>query len=336
MNIEMGMSILNHKNIEKYEFDKIMEEHKKWLEDHNTGKRADFSDMDLSNMDLSGLDFSYAKMDGVNLHNSNLSEANLSYVDLNRAFMMQVNLSKAIIDRAVFTGADITHSKLDECKGERAFFTFACMWDCSIKNATLHDTSFMDSKVCDCDFTGSDLEESCFAGADLDNAVFVNTNLKNTDFCYVSREYWSDFKDSDMTGAILFGADMDNKRLEGVKGLHLPMFCPEEGTFIAWKKCREEKIVKLFIPEHAHRKAHSIDSCRASEAVVMEIYDKEGNTVNEAVSLIDENFRYVKGETVLPEEKNPNCYGDVTGIYFFLSRKDAVVYENPYSKKEDD
>ena len=29
-------------------------------------------------------------------------------------------------------------------------------------------------------------------------------------------------------------------------------------------------------------------------------------------------------------------YGDVTGIYFFLSRKDAVVFKNPYSKKEDD
>ena len=37
--------------------------------------------------------------------------------------------------------------------------------------------------------------------------------------------------------------------------------------------------------------------------MVLEIFDKEGNATDEAVSLIDENFRYINGETVIPEEK---------------------------------
>lgn len=336
MQIDMGMSILGQKKIEKSEFDTIMEEHKKWLENRECGKRADFSDKDLSGMDLSGLDFSYAKMDGVNLHKSNLSGANLSYADLNRAFMMEVDLSGAIIDHAGFLAVDIAHSMLDECNGEGAFFTFACMWDCSIKNAILHDTSFLEAKVCDCDFTGSDLINSCFTGADLDNAIFNDTNLKNTDFCYAQREYWSDFKNADMTGACLIGVSFDTNRLEGAKGIHFHSFCPEEGSFIAWKLCRDGKVAKLYIPEHAERKGDSFYSCRASEAVVLEIFNKEGNPIDEAVSLIDENFRYIKGKTVIPEEKNPQHYGGVAGIYFVLSRDDTIAFENMYREKEDD
>ena len=83
-------------------------------------------------------------------------------------------------------------------------------------------------------------------------------------------------------------------------------------------------------------KTDSFYSCRASEAVVLEIFDKEGNAIDEAVSLIDENFRYIKGETVIPEEKNPKHYGGVNGIYFVLSREDTIVFENMYRDKEDD
>lgn len=68
-----------------------------------------------------------------------------------------------------------------------------------------------------------------------------------------------------------------------------------EGSFIAWKKCREGKIVKLLIPEYAERKGNSVYNCRVSEAVVMEIYDKYGNSAVEAVSRYNKEFKYVKG-----------------------------------------
>ena len=64
MEITMEMSMLKNKSIEKAEFDRIMEEHAKWLADMNTGKKADLSDLSLTKMDLSGLDLSYANMEG--------------------------------------------------------------------------------------------------------------------------------------------------------------------------------------------------------------------------------------------------------------------------------
>jgi hypothetical protein len=120
--------------------------------------------------------------------------------------------------------------------------------------------------------------------------------------------------------------------LKGVKGLYRPLYCPEDGSFIAWKKCREGKVVKLLIPEHAKRKGYSLDSCRASEVVVLEVYDKNGNSVDEASSIRDKKIKYVKGQTVKAKRVDENCYGDVTGIYFVLSREET----KNYAEKEDE
>ena len=63
MPLQMGMTFISSKKIEREEFERILEDHKKWLEDNNTGKRADLSNLDLSNMDLSGINLSYAYID---------------------------------------------------------------------------------------------------------------------------------------------------------------------------------------------------------------------------------------------------------------------------------
>lgn len=327
MPLQMEMTFISSKKIEREEFERILEDHKKWLEDNNTGKRADLSNLDLSNMDLSGINLSYAYMQGVNLMGTKLIGADFSYADLHQAFMHKADFSEAIIEGACFTNADLITAKLNNCKGRNARFHYSCMWECELKNAVLTKADFLGAEVCDCDFTESDLEEAMFACADLDNAVFKNTNLKNADFNFAYRTFWSDFQNSDMTGTRVKDVDLDPCRLEGVKGLYIPLYCPEEGSFTAWKKCREGKVVKLLIPEHADRKGNSLSSCRASEAVVLEIYDKNGNTAEDAISIIDEDFKYVKGTAVFPKEMDPKCYGDITGIYFVLSRAETEFYK---------
>ncbi len=336
MNIEMGMTVLAQKKIEKEEFDQIMLDHKKWLEDHTTGKRANLRDVDLSEIDLSGIDLSYAYLQGANLMNTKLIETNLSNADLSRAVLRGADLSKAIIDGTCLDNANLNFAVLNECTGKKARFHFSNLWDCSFKNTCLPEATFFYAKVCDCDFTGSDLEGTSFIYADLDNAVFDNTNLKNADFDYAIRTYWSSFKNADMTGTSVRDIDLDPNRLEGVIGLYIPLYCPEEGSFIAWKKCREGKVVKLLIPEHAERKGNSLYSCRSSEAEVLEIFDKDGNSVDEAVSLIDEEFKYIKGTTVYPKQLNTNCYGDVAGIYFVLSRSETELYKEKEERDEDE
>ncbi len=334
MDIQMGMTFLSQKKIENNEFEQIMREHKRWLQDKSTGKRADFRDIDLSEKDLSGIDLSYADLQGSNLMDAKLIGANLSYANLTQAFLHGADLSKAIIDGASFTNANLARAKLDECTGENARFTFSCLWDCDFKNVVLPKAVFFEAEVCDCDFTGSNLEEAYFVHADLDNSVFEDTNLKNADFDHARRAYWSNFRNADMTGASVENVNLDLNKLEGVKGLYIPLYCPEEGSFTAWKKCREGKVVKLLIPEHAERKGNSIYSLRASEAEVLEIYDKDGNSVDEAVSIVDAEFKYLKGTTVYPKEVNPKFYGDTTGIYFVLSRAETEIYKEKEERAE--
>lgn len=336
MQISMGFNVLSQKKIDKAEFDRRMEEHAKWLKNKEEGQRADFSDVDLSEMDLSGMDFSHAEMKGVNLRGANLTGANLSYANLWEAYLHNVDLTRATIEGTVFYNANLTLSKLNECKGDMARFTFVCMWDCEIKNASLMKANFLEAEICNCNFTGSNLEGACFACADFDDATFVNTRLCNAAFDFAKRTYWTDFANSDMTGLSTADVDFDSNNLKGVKGLHMPMFCPEEGSFIAWKKCRDGKVVKLLIPENAERKGNTLYSCRASEAVVLDIYDREGNTVEEAISRCDKEFKYTKGATVVPNVINPERNGDVSGIYFVLSRAEAEAIQDKEENEEED
>ena len=86
------------------------------------------------------------------------------------------------------------------------------------------------------------------------------------------------------------------------------------------------------IPEHAERKGNTVYNCRASEAVVLEIFDKEGKPVDEAVSRYNKEFKYAKGAKVVAEDLDHKRFSDVSGIYFVLSRADAEALPD----REDD
>ena len=326
MQMNMGMFAITARKIEKEEFDHIMAEHAKWLLDKETGKRADLSDKSFSKWDLSGLDLSYAVLDGADLSFANLRGTNLAHASLRHAFMHGVNLSEANIEDADLALVDACEAVLDGVKGKGAIFSFSTMWNCDVKGAYLDDAAFMEAKLCDCDFTGSNLENAVFAGADLDDAIFVGTNLKNADFMYAIRSFWCDFTNAEMTGVRLEDVDIDPKNLKGAKGYSIPLYCPEEGSFIAWKKCRDGKVLKLMVPEDAKRKGESISSCRASKVVVLDIFDKDGKSVDQAFSLYDPSFEYVKGATVFPKVMDYHNLGDVEGIYFVLSRSETDRY----------
>jgi len=335
MQVSMVMTPCTQKKITKEKFEKIMANHQLWLTDRKKGKRANLSDTNLEKMDLAGMDFSYAILSRASLFQAKLSGANLSHADLSEAFINNADLTDALVEGTDFTSADLCFSVLDGCKGNRAHFLFARMWDCKVRNAVLTGACFLHGEVFDCDFTESDLEKAYFACADMDNSVFKNTNLKDANFSYADRTYWSDFSGADMTGAQVSDIDLDPELLKDVKGLYIPMCCPEEGSFIAWKKCRAGKVVKLLIPETAERKGSTLHSCRASEAKVLEIFDEDGNPCDEAISIRDKDFKYVKGELVVPKASTKN-YGDVEGIYFVLSRAETDFFKEKEDKKGED
>ena len=89
-------------------------------------------------------------------------------------------------------------------------------------------------------------------------------------------------------------------------------------------------IVKLLIPADAQRSNATGRKCRASTARVLDLQDKQGNSLppdTTAYSSFDPDFTYQKGETVHVEDFDTDRWDEcATGIHFFITRIEAIEY----------
>lgn len=112
----------------------------------------------------------------------------------------------------------------------------------------------------------------------------------------------------------------------------IPMTCPDTGSFIGWKKCSKDLIVKLQIPEDAKRCSATGRKCRCDRAIVLEIQNIDGTKadVDTAYSAYENatQFAYKIGETVEPEQPfDEDRWNEcASGIHFFINRQEAVDY----------
>ena len=127
----------------------------------------------------------------------------------------------------------------------------------------------------------------------------------------------ADLSRADLRGAGLRGAKSLNKSVAA------SLFaCPEEGAFVAWKKCRYDVVVKLLITENAKRSSATSRKCRASHAVVLEVIGSD-----KGVGIYDETVVYRKGETVTCHKWDPDRWVECGGgIHFFITRQEAEDY----------
>lgn len=131
----------------------------------------------------------------------------------------------------------------------------------------------------------------------------------------------ANLRDADLRSANLRGANLSDIRVNEHTAF-FAMQCPEEGAFIGWKKCRENVIVKLLIPEDAKRSSATSRKCRASKAVVLEVLGAEYG-----VAQYDENTIYRVGETVTPDSWDEDRWKECSnGIHFFITRAEAEQY----------
>ena len=132
---------------------------------------------------------------------------------------------------------------------------------------------------------------------------------------------------ADLSGADLSGADLRSANLSDTR---LPDFflCPEEGSFIAFKKLCDGLIAKLEIPADAKRTSSLVGrKCRAEYAKVLSITNTDGKEVLSGRSQHDENYIYKVGESIRPNKFDPDPRVECTnGIHFFITRKEAENY----------
>ena len=207
-----------------------------------------------------------------------------------------------------------------------------------LRRADLRRADMGASDLKGADMRGVDMREANLHGVDLSGVDMREANLKWANLKWANLSgadlRWADLREADMSGvdlrkANLSGADLRKANLSGAKNIpYIPMTCPDEGLFIGWKKCKDNRIVKLEIPEDARRSSATGRKCRCDKARVLLIESIDRSLLfDSAESQFDSAFVYRVGEMVsvfgFCEDRFEEC---APGIHFFINRQEAVEW----------
>ena len=214
-----------------------------------------------------------------------------------------------------------------------------------LRGADLHGACLYDADLRDAYLGCANLSDAYLGGANLHGADLGYANLSDANLSYANLSYanlsYADLSDANLSGVDLRYADLSHADLSDANHVQLSIaktsILPDEGDIIGWKKAWTDDtmppksvIVKLLIPSDAQRSNATGRKCRASTARVLDLQDKQGNSLpsdTTAYSGHDTDFTYKKGETVHVEDFDTNRWNEcATGIHFFITRIEAVEY----------
>lgn len=161
--------------------------------------------------------------------------------------------------------------------------------------------------------------------ADLKNANLKDVYLRGANLSYANLQH------ANLWDANLSYANLKGSYLEGVKTnmytIGYNLACPEEGSFIGYKKANK-CIIKLLILEDSKRSSATTSKCRCDKAKVLEIENIEtSELINEITSTYDRKFVYRVGEIVSVDNFDDDRWNECApGIHFFMNRKNAINY----------
>ena len=217
---------------------------------------------------------------------------------------------------------------------------YACLRDAALCDANLRDAALCSANLHGADLCGADLRYADLRGADLRGADLRYADLRDAALCSADL-HGADLRDANLHGADLRDANLRGANLRDANHVKLSIaktsILPDEGDIIGWKKAWTDNempptpvIVKLLIPADAQRSNATGRKCRASTARVLDLQDKQGNSLppdTTAYSGYDTDFTYKKGETVHVENFDTNRWNECApGIHFFITRIEAAKY----------
>ena len=208
--------------------------------------------------------------------------------------------------------ADLSYTDLKSADLRCANLSSADLIGTDLSYANLRNSNLRNANLKNADLRGADLRFT-----DLSDTYLRNTNLSGADLgC-------ANLSDADLGGANL------NKVLYNYRTSFFASVCPEEGSFIGYKKA-DNKIVKLLITEDSERSSATTRKCRCSKAKVLSITNIENTEeFSEVTSDFDENFIYKVGEIVEVKDYDKDRWNECsTGIHFFITRDEAIIYRN--------
>lgn len=329
------------------DFKIALEKHRKWLNREKDGEQADFTREKLSDLPLRGVDLREAILYETDFSNADLCGANLS-----EATLIKANFSYANCQKVDFSRSDCTNANFSNANCREADFSYADLIDanCSYanfvdingQNADLYGVNLNDAQLANANLRGINLQNANLRDTKCLDTSFVHANLQNADLQGANLCY-TNLREADLRGTNLYGADLRNANLHqayissetnlthvytDIYTLFFSLQCPEEGSFIGYKKANN-LIVKLLITENAKRSSATSRKCRCSEAEVLSITNLDGTPAPQKCVASDycDDFVYTVGETVHVPDFDENRWNECsTGIHFFITRKEAELY----------
>ena len=266
-----------------------------------------------------------------------------------------------------FEDCDLSTCLFEKCSMYESIFKFSVLPDNSIKDCDFIHVSMRNSLVRyvtfeDCNFNDIDINRCCDLGYARferckfnSESFFVNSCLDATLFKFCCFDKTCKFANNlfvepkftccDFPENRIFIDNTGHFNVEGAVEYHYPvidMICPEEGSFIAYKKIRinwdgyREAVVTLEIPEEARRISGDGDKCRCDIAKVKKIEAIENKLTGKLVevpadvigySFYDCTFKYQKDKWIKAYDFSDDKYRMCApGIHFFVSKKKAIAY----------
>ena len=217
-------------------------------------------------------------------------------------------------ERANLSGADLSGADLIGANLIRADLRGATLSGAYLIRAILYGANLYGANLNGADLNGAYLIRADLNVADLRGANLIGANLAEADL------NGADLREADINGADLRGA---------MNAPYVPMACPDEGEYTAYKKARGDYIVVLHIPSYAKRSSASGRKCRCDKANVIRIENLDGSMadVSTVYSTYDDSFGYTVGETVTVENFDDNRWNECApGIHHFMNRQEAIDY----------
>ena len=222
---------------------------------------------------------------------------------------------------------------VEEAVKKNVRLTLADLEGADLEGADLEGANLRNTSLKKANLSWANLGGACLDVADLTDANISWADLENANLA------WADLADANLKGAILTGANLNGAdidranitaaHLNGAKNLpFIPLSCPSEGAFVAWKRVEWKYLVKLQIPEDARRCSATTRKCRCDKAMVLDITSLDGETHFDEV--VNHNYKaatYKVGEFVYPDSFDENRWNECShGIHFFVNKQDAIDY----------
>jgi len=284
-------------------------------------KTKDFSNL-IIRLDLSNCDFSEFNFSNSNFRDSNFRDSDFSYSNFRDSNFRDSDFSYSNFRDSDFRNSNFRNSNFRDSDFRDSDFSYSNFRDSDFRGSDFSYSNFRDSDFRGSDFSYSNFRDSDFRDSDFRGSDFSYSNFRDSDFRGSDFSY-SNFRDSDFRGSVI------NEYSFG-----LTINCPEEGSFIGYKKA-QNLIVVIEIQADSKRSSATTYKCRASKIKVLRIENLD-NTLSKLTEVEsdynnylsdDQKIAYRIGEIIEIKNFDENRFNECSsGIHFFINRKMAVCY----------